>query len=52
LKKEINAHVENIFGKKVAATFSEIKKLGSGFLTKPVGGNGTMPVHQDWNIVG
>lgn len=51
VKKKINAAVENAFENKVAATFADIKKLGSSFLTKPVGERGAMPVHQDWTIV-
>lgn len=51
LKKKINSGVESIFENKVAATFSDIKKLGASFLTKPLGEQGAMPVHQDWTIV-
>ncbi len=51
LKKKINTSVENIFENKVTATFADIKKLGSSFLTKPIGEKGAMPVHQDWTIV-
>jgi ectoine hydroxylase-related dioxygenase (phytanoyl-CoA dioxygenase family) len=51
LKKKINEAVESIFDKNIHETFSEIKKLGASFLTKPPGEKGEMPVHQDWTIV-
>ncbi|HLP52784.1 MAG TPA: phytanoyl-CoA dioxygenase family protein [Chitinophagales bacterium] len=51
LKQSINEQVEAIYTGKVDQIFYDIQKLGSGFLTKPVGVSGTMPVHQDWTIV-
>jgi ectoine hydroxylase-related dioxygenase (phytanoyl-CoA dioxygenase family) len=51
LKQTINTAVDEIVGATVTGNFHNIKKLGSGFLTKPVGITGTMPVHQDWTIV-
>jgi ectoine hydroxylase-related dioxygenase (phytanoyl-CoA dioxygenase family) len=51
VKKKINIETETIFAEKVNTTFANIKKLGSSFLTKPIGQKGEMPVHQDWTIV-
>lgn len=50
-KQRITAEVETIYAGKVDTMFSNIQKLGSSFLTKPVGLTGTMPVHQDWTVV-
>jgi ectoine hydroxylase-related dioxygenase (phytanoyl-CoA dioxygenase family) len=51
LKQKINNEVEKIYSAKAEVLFRDIKELGSSFLTKPTGINGTMPVHQDWTVV-
>lgn len=51
LKQKINDEVEKIYSAKAETLFHDIKKLGSSFLTKPMGVTGTMPVHQDWTVV-
>jgi ectoine hydroxylase-related dioxygenase (phytanoyl-CoA dioxygenase family) len=51
VKHKINQQVEELYAAKAGEFFHDIKKLGSGFLTKPTGITGTMPVHQDWTVV-
>lgn len=50
-KEIINRKVESIFNSKIEELFQDYKSLGTSFLTKRVGNNTTMPIHQDWTVV-
>ena len=50
-KQRINDQAEKACGKLVDDMFSDIKKLGSSFLSKAPGATSKMPVHQDWTVV-
>lgn len=50
-KQYINEQIETLLSNPVAATFGEIRKLGSCFLNKQPGVQSEMPIHQDWTIV-
>ena len=50
-KQKINEETNQVFGNKIDAVFTGIKKLGSSFLCKAPGQGGKMPVHQDWTVV-
>ena len=50
-KQQINEQTNTVFGAKIDALFSDVKKLGSSFLCKAPGEGGKMPVHQDWTVV-
>ena len=51
LKKQLNSEIEELIKEKVSENFNDFKTLGSSFLSKPIGENGQMPVHQDWTVV-
>lgn len=50
-KQAISEQVETIFKSKITEIFKDYKVLGTSFLTKRVGDNSAMPIHQDWTVV-
>ena len=50
-KEVINSQVELVFKTKIEALFQDYKSLGTSFLTKRIGNNTNMPIHQDWTVV-
>lgn len=50
-KEAINRKVELVFHAKIETFFQDYKSLGTSFLTKRVGNNTNMPIHQDWTVV-
>jgi ectoine hydroxylase-related dioxygenase (phytanoyl-CoA dioxygenase family) len=50
-KEAINSQVELVFKTKIEALFHDYKSLGTSFLTKRIGNNTNMPIHQDWTVV-
>ena len=50
-KEAINSQVELVFKTKIESLFQDYKSLGTSFLTKRIGNNTNMPIHQDWTVV-
>jgi ectoine hydroxylase-related dioxygenase (phytanoyl-CoA dioxygenase family) len=50
-KKEISAAIVQIMQPRLEAVFQNFTTFGSAFLTKNVGNDSLMPMHQDWTIV-
>jgi ectoine hydroxylase-related dioxygenase (phytanoyl-CoA dioxygenase family) len=50
-RRTVSEAISSLFTEKTSAHFQQYKSLGAGFLAKPPGLSGHMPIHRDWTVL-